>query len=36
MVGLVITILCVIAFILLISIRQIAEYERGVKFVFGK
>jgi regulator of protease activity HflC (stomatin/prohibitin superfamily) len=36
MLGFIITIVCVIAFILLISIRQVSEYERGVKFVFGK
>lgn len=30
------TIIAVIAFIILISIRQINQYERGVKFMFGK
>ena len=29
-------ILCTVGFILLISIRQISEYERGIKFKFGK
>lgn len=30
------TIIAVIAFLILISIRQINQYERGVKFMFGK
>ena len=29
-------IICIIGFILLISIKQINEYERGIKFSFGK
>jgi len=29
-------ILCIIGFILLISVKQINEYERGIKFSFGK
>ena len=36
MVEFIITVVCVIAFIFLISIRQVSEYERGIKFVFGK
>ena len=31
-----ITILIIIGFILLISVKQINEYERGIKFTFGK
>ena len=32
----IIAIIAVVLFVLLISIRQISEYERGVKFVLGK
>ena len=34
--GLIITLIIIIAFIILISIRQISEYERGILFRFGK
>lgn len=33
---LLVVLLCAIGFILLISIKQINEYERGIKFSFGK
>ena len=32
----VVGVIIVVLFILLISIRQISEYERGIKFRFGK
>lgn len=34
--GLLLPILCIILFIILCSIRQISEYERGILFRFGK
>jgi regulator of protease activity HflC (stomatin/prohibitin superfamily) len=34
--GFVITILVIIGFVILCSIRQINEYERGILFEFGK
>ncbi len=34
--GVIITIIVVIAFILLISIRQVNQYERGIKFTLGR
>jgi len=34
--GLIFTLLIIVLFILLISIRQVNQYERGVKFAYGK